>query len=213
MLASLLYPYDDDARKHIETWLSELEKEQCIVRYSSAEDQYIEIVQWHKHQKIDKPTASKIPPAPEPKESSRILANPREVSSEDSIKEGIKEGNGKDGITAPEGVSVQTWKDFIKSRKAKLTQTALDGIQREANKAGWSLEDALKECCTRGWRGFKADWVSDKQDTGRQQKTFAERDREAGWARWEEQTGRVHPDRQRPLQSQIIDAETTFLEI
>jgi len=118
-----------------------------------------------------------------------------------------------DSIDAPEGVSVQTWKDFIKSRKAKLTQTALDGIQREANKAGWSLEDALKECCTRGWRGFKADWVSDKQDTGKQQKTFAERDREAGWARWEEQTGRVHPDRQRPLQGQIIEAETTFLEI
>ncbi len=63
---------------------------------------------------------------------------------------------------APSGVSIQTWQDFQKLRKtqkAPLTQSAVDGIQREATKAGWSLDDALKECCARGWRGFKADWV------------------------------------------------------
>jgi hypothetical protein len=66
-------------------------------------------------------------------------------------------------LAPPEGVSIQVWDDFVKSRKAKFTQTALDGIQREANKAGWSLEDALRECCARGWRGFKADWVQQGQ--------------------------------------------------
>lgn len=69
-------------------------------------------------------------------------------------------------IEAPEGVSDQVWQDFKKSRKtlrAAITQSAVDGIQREANKAGWPLEDALRECCARGWRGFKADWVADKQ--------------------------------------------------
>jgi hypothetical protein len=66
-------------------------------------------------------------------------------------------------------VSESVWSDFCQHRKAKaakLTQTALDGIQREADKAGWSLEDALRECCTRGWTGFKADWVSVKRGTG-----------------------------------------------
>jgi hypothetical protein len=26
--------------------------------------------------------------------------------------------------------------------------------------AGWTLENALAECCTRGWTGFKAEWVN-----------------------------------------------------
>lgn len=115
-------------------------------------------------------------------------------------------------VQAPEGVSIQVWQDFKKSRKAKLTQTALDGIQREANKAGWTMEAALMECCARGWRGFKAEWVADKA-TPNQPKTFAERDREAGIARWEEMTGRVHPDRQKSHDGHVIDVTPSFLEI
>lgn len=72
-------------------------------------------------------------------------------------------------IQAPEGVSAQVWQDFKKSRKtmrAAITQSAIDGIQREANKAGWTMEAALMECCARGWRGFKAEWVADKPTQG-----------------------------------------------
>jgi hypothetical protein len=47
-----------------------------------------------------------------------------------------------------------------KAKRAPLTQTALDGIQREAAKAGMGLHDALAMCCARGWQGFKADWVA-----------------------------------------------------
>ena len=68
------------------------------------------------------------------------------------------------------GVSEQVWSDFQTLRKAKrspLTQTAVDGIQREANKAGISLQDALEMACQRGWAGFKADWV--KPDTKTEQ--------------------------------------------
>jgi hypothetical protein len=63
----------------------------------------------------------------------------------------------------PEGVSESVWADFLTVRRAKkapLTQTALDGIQREAAKAGMGLHDALALCCARGWQGFKADWVA-----------------------------------------------------
>jgi len=118
-------------------------------------------------------------------------------------------------VQAPEGVSEQVWQDFKKSRKtmrAAITQSAIDGIQREANKAGWPLEQALMECCARGWRGFKAEWVADKA-TPNQPKTFAERDREAGIDRWEEMTGRVHPDRQKAHEGHVIDVTPSFLEI
>jgi hypothetical protein len=45
----------------------------------------------------------------------------------------------------------------------QVTQTVIDGIQREATKAGWMLESALAECVIRGWQSFKADWVKDKE--------------------------------------------------
>src|SRR5690242_2251136 len=56
MLASLLYPYDDDAPKLIEDWLAELERQDCIRRYDVDGDRYLEIVNWLKHQKIDRPS-------------------------------------------------------------------------------------------------------------------------------------------------------------
>jgi hypothetical protein len=62
----------------------------------------------------------------------------------------------------PEGVAVQTWADFIvlrKAKKAPITKTAISRIVNEASKAGWTIEDAISECVTRGWTGFKADWV------------------------------------------------------
>ena len=68
-------------------------------------------------------------------------------------------------IQPPEGVSDSVWQDFKTLRKAKrspITQKAIDGIIREANKAGWTVEQALSECCFRGWQAFKADWVATK---------------------------------------------------
>ena len=108
MLASLLFPYDDDAPKLIEGWQQELEREGCIRRYTVEGNAYIEVCNWLKHQKIDKPSASKIPPFVE---SSRILANPREsagILANDSggIVEGSseerkgREGKGEDLLSS-----------------------------------------------------------------------------------------------------------------
>jgi hypothetical protein len=71
-------------------------------------------------------------------------------------------------INRPDSVPEQVWNDFLKIRKAKkspLTQTALNAIQNEADNAGWTLEDAITECVSRGWQGFKAEWVYKAQET------------------------------------------------
>jgi len=71
-------------------------------------------------------------------------------------------------IAPPDGVVESVWVDFCqhrKNKKAKLTQTAIDGIASEAAKAGWQMNDALRECCIRGWIGFKAEWVAKDQKT------------------------------------------------
>lgn len=92
MLASLLYPYDDDAKKHIDSWLAELHKEDCITRYEADGDQYIQLNKWLQHQKIDKPSPSKIPSP----EDSQLFANPREDSSADQGRD-----QGREGIKYP----------------------------------------------------------------------------------------------------------------
>ena len=68
-------------------------------------------------------------------------------------------------VAPPEGVSDSVWQEFVshrKSKKARVTQLVIDGIQKEATIAGWSLEDALKETIVRNWQSFKADWVKDE---------------------------------------------------
>lgn len=95
MLASLLFPYDDDAPKKIDTWLGELEKEKCIDLYVVDGSHYVQIRNWRSHQKIDHATASKIPPKPS---DSRTLARIREDSCEDQGLDGIKEGIGMDQV-------------------------------------------------------------------------------------------------------------------
>lgn len=89
MLASLLYPYDDDAKGLMDGWLAELEAEKCVTRYTVEGDTFVQIRNWLTHQKIDKPSPSKLPAFDD---ASRTFAKPREDSSADLDLEGIKEG-------------------------------------------------------------------------------------------------------------------------
>ena len=59
------------------------------------------------------------------------------------------------------------WIEHRKSVKAKPSKTAIDGISKEAEKAQMSLSDALRESCSRGWRGFKAEWMENKTQNAR----------------------------------------------
>lgn len=101
-------------------------------------------------------------------------------------------------LQSPDGVLSSVWSDFLqirKTKKAAVTQTAIDGIAREAIKAGLSLNDALAMCCERGWSGFKAEWLDGSQSAKpATHESFRERDAKAGRARWEEMTGQIHPD-------------------
>lgn len=86
MLASLLYPYDDDAPALIESWLRELEKVECIRRYEVDGTRYLEICNWQKHQKIDRPSASKLPAHPEASRADIEPARQHIEASRDSIE-------------------------------------------------------------------------------------------------------------------------------
>ena len=181
MLASLLYPYDNDAPKLIDKWIVELVNEGCLHRYTISGDTYIEICKWLIHQKIDRPTKSKIPPFASTREDSRgfdedssgdlRIKGPKDQRIEGSEDQGPKDQGSREKLAQPDGVTNSVWSDFLSMRrkmKAAVTSTAVVGIEREAHKAGMSLDAALRMCCERGWRGFRADWVKKAELNGQE---------------------------------------------
>ena len=92
MLASLLFPYDDDANAHLAGWLAELEGENCVELYEVDGNAYLRIANWSAHQRIDKPSRSRLP-AP-PAKPDELSARPREASAPEG--KGV-EGKGEEG--------------------------------------------------------------------------------------------------------------------
>ena len=69
-------------------------------------------------------------------------------------------------VACPDGLDDSVWQDWLKIRKSKkapLTATAWKLFVNECDKAGWTIEAAIKECCLRNWASFKAEWTKDKQ--------------------------------------------------
>lgn len=167
MLASLLFPYDDDAKKLIEGWLSELETEKCIVRYIVRETAYIQICNWHEHQKIDKPSGSKLPPFDE---SSRALAKSLEASSED-LGSGSGPGSGSrtkdqgrgekaraDALAVP-GLDLKAWEEwqaYRAERKPAIKAASLVAAAQELAAFGDQQGIVVKHSKAQGYQGLFA---------------------------------------------------------
>ncbi len=118
MLASLLFPYDDDATGLIDGWLVELEEEGCIIRYQIDSATYLQVANWLNHQKIDKPSASKIPPFVE---SSRILSNDLEPSPLDQGSRIKDQGEERDQEKDAEKEQSQQAAPPVRKKKSDLT--------------------------------------------------------------------------------------------
>ncbi len=82
--------------------------------------------------------------------------------------------------------------DYMKVRKAKkageFTRTAIDGMEREAMKAGISFGDAVRACAEFGWQGFNAGWYEQRvaKQSGSSETAYQRTMRE----KWEVATGR-----------------------
>jgi uncharacterized protein YdaU (DUF1376 family) len=158
--------------------------------------------------------SSGLPVATESKAKQTLTNNqePITINQEPVVKETRKR------VSPPNDVDQQVWNDWIALRKAKrapVTETVVQGARAEAAKAGMTLEAFLQVWCQRGSQGLQADWL--KPYERNQAKSFAQKERELGWKRWEEMTGRQHPDRlahEGRSQGQVIDVSgSNFLEI
>jgi uncharacterized protein YdaU (DUF1376 family) len=106
----------------------------------------------------EKRASTSLTPAQRPLNQSLIINQESLIINKESKKD----------LLIPEGMNVVVWSDYLKLRnkqKKPLTETALKGLQREAEKAKLSLVDVLEICCERGWIGFKAEWLDSKQTT------------------------------------------------
>lgn len=154
MLASLLFPYDDDAKDLMPVWLDELEREGCVRRYKVGGDTYMEVCNWLIHQKIDKPSQSKIPPFDEgsaiPREDSRILpVGPR--TKDQGKDQGEDQEEDRDGTSAGAPVADATdkvakvfkhWQDTMGKQRAVLDDKRKRLI-RARLKDGYSERDLM----------------------------------------------------------------------
>lgn len=61
------------------------------------------------------------------------------------------------------GVDIQVANDFIATRKTKLTQTAINGMVKQAKQANITLGQAIEIAVENGWQSFKADWYHNQQ--------------------------------------------------
>lgn len=158
LLASLLYPYDDDAPGLIPTWLKELEAADCVRLYEVDGSHYLEIPKWLEHQRIDRPSASKFPACPD------ASSSPREPSAD--TRSG-KEGNGPEGNGTgtreraparaqllPEGWE-PTEADIAELRKGRPEIVGALYDQRQQDFRDWTKSNAkTSHDWTATWRGF-----------------------------------------------------------
>lgn len=100
LVKAALWPLDDDVDvEQVVELLEELEREGRILLYEVAGIDYLEVLGWRLHQRIDRPSPSTIPPPP----GSEPPAPPRdgldERSPSDPIRRG-REGKGREGTRA-----------------------------------------------------------------------------------------------------------------
>jgi DNA-binding IscR family transcriptional regulator len=106
-----------------------------------------------------------------------IIEPPIEPSKEPSInnraRSNVRTSKPASAHACPDDVDEQVFGDWLEVRKAKragpVTQTVLDSMRREADKAGINLQDAIAHCCLSGWQGFRSDWYTSAKQSGGQQ--------------------------------------------
>lgn len=170
MLASLLYPYDDDAKNLIDGWLGELSAEGCVTRYEVDGSGYVQINQWGDHQKIDRPSESKLPENGKP---SRKLAKARD----DSARKGReRKGEEADSVepqsdsppvaTIPLCDGTEYLVDQKQVEDWQSSYPAVDVLQELREMRTWSNANPAQRKTARGVTAFVVRWLGKEQDKG-----------------------------------------------
>jgi len=202
------FPYREGI--DVNVLLTELQRLGFICRYNAGGMSLIQVLNFCKHQNPHKTEReSELPEMPleskgcsitdkytlnngsRPADSLLPLTDSLKPLTDSSLapdKSGADKSPGKTSLSKSDlmarGVDEQVAIDFLelrKRKKAPLTNTAFQGLQREAEKAGVSISEALATCAARGWTGLNAEWLTKQAPAQPSRHSgFSQRDYQAG---------------------------------
>lgn len=174
-LKAQTFPYDV---VDCEPWVKELIAQGLLMEYEADARQYLHIPNFKRHQIINRPSKPLCPaptvtcsePASNVRQPNAVRQHPYASTSLSARAEVNKEKRKKKESPAKrarishdavfsEVQNRQLVEDWLKVRRAKklaVTETALAGFRREAEKSGHTLEFVLRLCCEKNWGGFEA---------------------------------------------------------
>lgn len=71
--------------------------------------------------------------------------------------------------------SIRDWLAVRKAKRASNTETVIDNLIAESEKAGISVDDAVRLSASNSWQGFKAEWLKPKDRASPQRETIAQK--------------------------------------
>ena len=169
LLASRLYPYDEDAFKKLPQWMAELQKEGCVRLYVAAGESYLDIPKWANHQKIDKPSASKFPSFDDVREGSRGFENNSLGTGNREEEQGKEKEAPKSpwdvsfGVELPESLrtdsclqAVKLWLQYKSEKREGYKKTGLTAALTKWSREFTAAEfpSTVENSIASGWKGI-----------------------------------------------------------
>jgi len=166
MLASTLYPYDEDAPQLIEGWLLELETNEHIRRYVIAANTYIEIINFSTHQKIDHPSKSRLPAFAKPRESSRrkVSRTKDQDLGKGSIARSVPPEELAGTLPLVDGSDFQISKEQVKTWTDAYPGVEVKTSLKQAK--AWLEANPTRKKTRKGIMRFTVAWLDRAQNSG-----------------------------------------------
>jgi hypothetical protein len=134
-LSGAAFPYDEDARSKIGGWIAALEKEGMIRRYAGTDgNAYLDIPKWATHQKIDKPSPSKLPAFSEA--STTIPRSLPEASPLDQGSGTVDQGAGSRDL----GAQAEPAPEAHAKASVKFVPPTVDEVAAYCDEHGYSID-------------------------------------------------------------------------
>lgn len=143
------------------TAMSKLERSGEVNRQVTNKYQLVSLVKWDKLQLLDDDTTSN--PTGKQQASNKQVTTTKE-SKEDKEVYSARKYDFKQALidNGAEPSLAADWMVVRKTGKASNTETALNGFLNQVEKSGLTINQVLKICCERSWKGFNANWDYEK---------------------------------------------------
>jgi hypothetical protein len=164
-IAGILYPHDDDVTPaDIERWAAECESEGMILRYTVSDRTYLFVTGFPRHQKINRPSPSRIPPPPDTNThgtlSESSVSPQRELSAGNRKVESGSRKSSPSGEEAPAG-ALDPFGFLPESHRTPEVESAwadFAAMRRRKRYGAWQEETLQAQC--KQWAGYSPEEVA-----------------------------------------------------